>query len=48
MCFGNEFWVMDLGDGVGDVVGNAFGDGFWKFSYFVNPLENQNQTHPSC
>lgn len=52
MWFGDEFLVMDLlmylGDGFGDVVGNALGDGFWKFCFFVNPLENRNQTHPSC
>ena len=52
MWFGDEFLVMDLlmylGDGFGDVVGNALGDGFWKFCLFVNPLENRNQTHPSC
>ena len=48
----NEFsyciLVMSLVMSLVMLLGDGFIEGFCRFCFFVNPLENRNQTHPGC
>ena len=44
----NEFSYCILVMSLVMLLGDGFIDGFCRFCFFVNPLENRNQTHQGC